>query len=261
MKYRQNQTIQLWAKIAAADSAEVRESHRECSTARGRLGKQERMYYRGQDPKWLQQLSRHMRWLAVPNIAVIFITLQVLGFLSILTDPVWFERLLLDPGLVLDGQVWRLITFLALPLSTSPLWMIFALWFLYFVITLIESQWGDFKTTLYFLVSIVVTIVFSLLSGYPVAQVQDFSSTLFLAAATLFPEMEIRLYFALPVKMKWLGWLTLGYFAFRLVGAGSFMSRLYLLAIYSNYLLFFGPALVDRARQWKRQRAFRGKFR
>lgn len=216
---------------------------------------------RARDPKWLQWASRRLRFLAVPNIAVIFITLQALGFLSVLADPAWFGRLVLDPGAVLDGQVWRLITFLALPLSLSIIWFAFAMWFLYFVINLIESEWGDFKTTLYFLVSIVVTIAFSFLSGFPITQVNDFSSTLFLAAAALYPEMEIRLYFAIPVKLKWLGWLTLAYFVFRLLTAGSLMSRLYLLAIYSNYLVFFGPALIDSAKAWNRRRQFRGKLR
>ena len=95
--------------------------------------------FRNQDPKWLRTLSRRLKWLAVPNIAIIFITLQVMGFLFILSDPVWFERLALIPERVLQGEIWRLITFLALPLSLSPLWMIFTLWFLYFILNMIES--------------------------------------------------------------------------------------------------------------------------
>jgi hypothetical protein len=215
----------------------------------------------GANPKWLRTLERRMRWLAVPNIAVIFVTLQALGFFSVTMDPVWYSRLALIPELVLEqGQLWRLVTFLALPLSSSLLGIALALWFLYFVINLIEGEWGDFKTTLYFLVSIAVTIVFSLVTGYPVGSVQDFSSTLFLAAAALFPEMEIRLYFAIPVKLKWLGWLTLGFFVYRLLQTDWF-GRLYLIAIYSNYLLFFGPALLDRFRQWRRRREFRSRSR
>ena len=217
--------------------------------------------YRGQDPKWLQKLARHLRWLAVPNIAIIFITLQVLGFFSVSTDPVWYERLALLPGSVLyEGQIWRLITWLALPLASGLLFMIFALWFLYFVINLIESEWGEFKTTLYFLVSILVTIAFSFITGYAVTSAQDFSSSLFLAAAALFPDLEIRLYFAIPVKLKYLGWLTLALVAWKFITV-SWIGKFYLLAIYSGYLLFFGPALFDRFKQWKRRRAYKGKLR
>lgn len=219
------------------------------------------MYYQGQDPKWLLKASRHLRWLAIPNIAVIFITLQILGFFSISTDPVWFERLALFPEAVLNGgQVWRLLTFLSLPVSSNLIWFGFALWFLYFVINLIESRWGEFKTTLYFLVSIAVTIAYSLVTGYPVTSVQDLSSSLFLAAAALFPELEVRLYFAIPVKLKWLGWLSLAFLILRFL-QGNWLEKFYLMAIYSSYLLFFGPALLSQIRQYQRRREYRSKLR
>jgi membrane associated rhomboid family serine protease len=216
--------------------------------------------YASHDPKWLRYLSRRLSWLAVPNIAVIFVSLQILGFLSVLTDRIWIERLALLPERVLQGEIWRLITFLALPISMSPLWMIFALLFMYFIINAIEEMWGPFKTTFYFLVSIVLTIVFSLVTGYPVTEASDFSSTLFLAAATLFPNYEIRLYFFIPVKMKVLGWIAMAFVVLRML-QGSWMDRLFLVTIYSNYLLFFGPTLIYQLREWKRRREFRAKWR
>src|SRR4051812_4443701 len=94
-------------------------------------------------PKWLRQLERRLQWLAIPNIAVLFVTLQALGFLMVMVDPIWGLRLALIPAAVTqNGEVWRLVTFLALPLSDSPIWVIFTLWFLYFVIGMIEAQWG-----------------------------------------------------------------------------------------------------------------------
>ena len=216
--------------------------------------------FRNQDPNWLRYLSRHLRWLAVPNLAVIIVTLQALGFLFVLSDPVWFERLALIPERVLQGEVWRLITFLALPLSLSPLWMIFSLWFLYFILNLIESEWGDFKTTLYVLVSLVLTIVFSFVFGYPVTQVSDFTSTLFLAAAALYPNFEIRMYFVIPVKMKYLGWLALAFVGLRLI-QGGWIDRLFLITIYSNYLVFFGPMVASRIKDWNRRRNYKAKLR
>ena len=44
-----------------------------------------------------------------------------------------------------------------------------------------------------------VTIVFSLVFQYPITSAQDLVSSLFIAAAALYPELEVRLYFALPV--------------------------------------------------------------
>lgn len=212
------------------------------------------------DPKWLQFLSRRMSWLAVPNIAIIFVTLQALGFLFVMMDYAWLERLALIPELVLEGQVWRVITFLALPLSMSPIWIIISLMFSYFIINSIESEWGPFKTTFYILVSVVLTNIFSLALGYPVTRASDFASTLFLAAAALFPNLEIRLYFLFPVKMKYLGWLALAFVVLRFF-QGSWIDRAYLVTIYSNYLIFFGPSLAYQVRDWKRRRDFKSRFR
>lgn len=212
------------------------------------------------DPKWLRTVGRHLQWLAIPNIAFILITLQVFGFVLMLADPVWLERLALIPGYVREGQLWRLITFLALPVSPSPLWFIFAMLFLYFILNSIEAEWGAFKTTFYVLASVVLTIAFSLGFDYPVTDVSDFTATLFLAAAALFPNLEIRIYFLFPIRMKYLGWIALGFLALRLL-QGSWLDRLFLVTIYSNYLLFFGPSLVFQVREWRRRRDFKSKFR
>jgi hypothetical protein len=212
-------------------------------------------------PKWLRSLERKFQWLAIPHIGVLFVTLQALGFLMVMSDPVWTARLALLPEAVLvDHEYWRLVTFLALPLSLSPIWVLFTLWFLYFVMNMIESQWGSFKTTLYVLTSILVTIAFSLGTGYPVLDVSKFESSLFLAAAALFPDMTVNLFLALPVKIKWLAWFTLVLLALDFLRVG-WMDRFFTLAILSNYLVFFGPSLLSSLRQAWRRHEYRRKLR
>lgn len=210
--------------------------------------------------KWMRFLERHLGWIAIPNLAIILVTLQGLGFLMVMSDPSWIGHLALVPELVIAGQYWRLVTFLALPLSTSPLWVIFTLWFLYFVVNMIENEWGAFKTTFYVLISIVLMIAFSFVFSYPITQIAGFESTLFLASAALFPNMEILLFMIVPVKMKWLAWLTLAVLFFHLL-TDSWLDRLYLLAIYGNYFLFFGPEQVGRLKQIYRKWDFDRRMR
>jgi hypothetical protein len=212
-----------------------------------------------QSPRWLTWLERRIGWIELPNIALIFCTLQALGFLMVAYRPDFYGKLFLDPGAVLAGEYWRLLTFLALPISMSPLWVIFVLWFLYFILNTIESEWGAFKTTFYVLVSIFLTVTYSMLTGYPVTSISHFESTLFLAAAAMYPEMEIRLFLVFPVKMKWLAWLTAGFVVYELV-VGNWFDRFHLLAIYSNFVLFFGPGVLNRVHQWRRKAEFRRKM-
>ena len=210
------------------------------------------------DPRWLRYLEKHLPWLALPRLAIVFITLQGLGFILTMSDSAWISRMALIPQLAKTGEPWRLMTFMAVPLSMSPIWMIFSLWFLYYIFNLLESEWGAFKTTFYTFTSILLTIAFSLTFNYPVFQISDFTSTLFLAAAALNPEQEVRIYMILPVKMKYLGYLTLAYLGYRLF-QGSWMDTFFLLTIYSNYLIFFGPVLLSQVHQWQRRRNWRNR--
>lgn len=210
----------------------------------------------GFTPKWLDKIERRASWLAIPNLAMLLVGLQVVGFFAVLIDRRWWELLVLDPRMVLQGDLWRLIGFLALPVSTSPLWMVFALYFLYFIVNSIESEWGAFKTTFYVLVCVGLTIVFSFLFDFPITSVSYLGSTLFFAAAAIAPEFEILLFFILPVKLKWLAWINLVFVVLQFV-AGTWLSRLYLLTIYANFLLFFGPYYWWQFKQWQRRSRFK----
>lgn len=212
------------------------------------------------NPSWLNRLERRFKWIAIPNIAVIFITLQAFGSLMVMSDPIWAFRLALVPEAVRAGEYWRLVTFLALPLSTGPIWILFTLWFIYFVLNSIESHWGDFKTTLYTLVSILVTIAFSFATDYPITSVRHFESSLFFAAAALFPDMEINLYMIIPVKIKWLAAFTGALVVISFI-SGSWHDRFFLLSIYSNFLVFFGPAVLGRLKQYYRKKKYLKKLR
>lgn len=214
----------------------------------------------GTTPNWLQKLERNLPWLAVSNIATFVVGLQFIGFVMVFSDSSWMWRLALIPELALQGEIWRLITFLALPLSLSPFWLLFVLWFLYLIVDGIENTWGAFRTTFYILISVLLTICFSLIFMVPITYVGDLESTLFLAAAALNPEYQVFLFLVLPVKIAWLAWLTGAFVLWRFF-TGSWLDRLYLLAIYSNYLLFFGPYLYwqvkQRYRRWQFKRQLR----
>lgn len=215
----------------------------------------------GRTPRWLSWLERRIGWLEIPNIAILLVTLQGLGFLMVASNPAWAPMLALYPDAVLrEGEFWRLVTFLSLPISMSPLWVIFVLWFLYFVVSTIENEWGAFKTTFYTLISVVLTITYSLVFGYPVTSIAHFESSLFLAAAALYPEFEVRLFLIFPVKMKYLAWFTAA-FAIWQFATGTWLDRGHLLAIYSNFVVFFGPSVLERVKQWNRRRTYRRRSR
>lgn len=206
-------------------------------------------------PRWLRFLEKRLSFLAVPNIGILVVTLQALGALMLFANPLWAERLMLLPEAFRAGEYWRLITFLSLPPTLNPILLLFSLWFLYFVLSTIESQWGSFKTTFYALITWLVTVAYALVASYPVTHSRHFESTLFLAAAALFPETEVQFFFVLPVKMKWLAAFSLALVGWEFA-QGDWADRFYLLSIYSAYFVFFGPSAVGRLKQVLRKQRY-----
>ncbi|MCL2030854.1 MAG: hypothetical protein FWG93_04855 [Oscillospiraceae bacterium] len=151
----------------------------------------------------------------------------------------------LDPALVLQGEVWRLLTFVLIPPGTA-LWLLtpLILYFYYWMGRSIEAEWGSLKLTLYYLAGMAAVIAGSFLTGSPVTG-SDLNLSLFLAMATLFPDTQIRVYFILPVKMKWMA----------LVYAGTLVLSVFLsrsplpLLPMASYLLFFGSHWLRLARR------------
>ena len=72
--------------------------------------------------------------------------------------------------LVLQGELWRLVTWMFLPTNGSLFWIFISLSFYYFIGTSIEEYWGTAKFTLYYLsgmlFSVLSTVILSLATGY-----------------------------------------------------------------------------------------------
>ena len=153
--------------------------------------------------------------------------------------------LYLDRTLILQGEVWRLVTFVLIPPS-SALWLLTPLiiYFYYWMGRAIEAEWGQLKLTLYYLTGMAAVIAGSFLFDRSAAG-SDLNLSLFLAMATLFPETQIRIYFVIPVKMKWLALLYGGMVVFSVVMSRSLLPLLPLV----GYILFFGPQFVRAARR------------
>ena len=84
-------------------------------------------------------------------------------------------------------------------------------------------------------------------------------TTLFFAFAQFYPEEIIYVFFILPLKIKWIAWV---YAAFLLLAfvTQSNSYRLALIAAISNYLIFFGPGVIQQLRQRKENAVRRKRF-
>lgn len=126
-----------------------------------------------------------------------------------------YQLLYFNRDLILRGEVWRLITFIFLPPSSSIIWILFSLYFYYFLGTTLEHQWGSARFNIYYAIGVLGNIISGFIMG--VATNEYLNLSLLLAFAVLYPDHEILLFFFLPVKMRWIGWAWGAYLVYQLI--------------------------------------------
>ena len=202
----------------------------------------------------LDNLEKKFRRYAVPNITLYLILGQVLFFVFALSGRFILDRVVLIPDRALDGEWWRLLTFLFVPPLSNPIFAFFAWYLFYLMGSALENQWGAFRYNIYLLIGYAVTVVTAFLFPFSAATNIFIAGSVFLAFAYLYPEFQLYIMFILPVKIKWLALLTwLGY-AYQLL-IGSWSTRFLVLASISNFLLFFGRDIYLRMKTGKRRMA------
>ena len=165
------------------------------------------------------------------------------------------------PG-ISNGQLWRIVTFVLVPVTNRPLILLISLYFYYFVGSTLERQWGSAKFTVYYVSGMVFLIAFGMIAYFFFNTVFMFTGDLlnlgmFFAFATFYPDLQVLLFYFIPIKVKWLALVDLFLFVMEILG-GSLLP----VAVLLHYLVFCGGWLFDRLRpSHVRQRAKTVQFR
>lgn len=187
---------------------------------------------------WLNKLERKIAKFAIHNLMYYIVMLTGLVFvLSMFFGGDFLSRLYFSPALIMQGEIWRIITFIFIPPSNSIIWIIFALYFYYMIGGTLEQQWGTPKFNLYYFIGALATVVASLLTG-SIGTPMYLNLSLFLAFAHLFPNFQVLLFLIIPVKMKYLAYLNWFFFAYTIV-TGTMSQRVAAIVALANFFLFF----------------------
>ena len=201
---------------------------------------------------FLDKLERRLGNLAIPHLTEILIFGQAVVWLAATAGWLTLQNIVLVPGLVQSGEWRRLLTFLLIPPSMNPIWLLVGLMFFYFIGKALETQWGEFRYTLFIFAGYAATVASSFLfPRYPVTNM-FIGTSIFLAFAILYPEMEVQLFFILPVKMKWLAAFSCVIYVWQIL-TGTWPIRVQILASLFNLALFFGADFVRLLQRGGRQ--------
>ena len=224
--------------------------------------------------RWLDRFCyKHPRF-GIPNLMLVVVIGNALVWLLDQFSPGFSlsSALSFVPYYILRGEVWRLVTFVFVPTTNKVLLLAISLYFYYWIGSVLERQWGTTKFTVFYLLGLVLNIIAGfilyLVLPYPVATVSMHyvNLSLFFAFATLYGDMQVLLFFVIPIKVKWLAWVDAALFAFDIILALAKIPSLGLLALVGvvapivailNYLIFFWDDLMATMGRVKRQTAHR----
>ena len=235
-------------------------------------------------------LRRKLEKYAIPNLTLYLIICYGIGYLMQYLVPAGYQYLMLDPFLVLKGQVWRLVTWILIPPDSSNIFFVLITLYLYYSLGgLLERIWGTYKYNVYLFSGLLFTILGAfVLCGYSVLMgaqptmytglyllnngsavyFGQFSTyyinmSIFLACAASIPDVQVLLMFIFPIKVKWLG---IVYGIILLVNCIQGGIATWIVVIFSllNFLVFFlrskGKMHLSVG-QIKRQQEFHQKMR
>ena len=228
---------------------------------------------------------------AISNLSLILVALYAVGYVIEMFAPNLAYYMTLNPWAVVHGQVWRLFTWLLIPPpSSNMLFTVIMLFFYYSIGTSLERVWGDYKYNVFIFRGILMTLASSLLwmvfvlavygrgfsgemlNGYFTSYAFGFSTyyinmSIFLAYALTFPEAQVLLFFLIPIKVKWLGFIDAAYLIYEMI-AGSGSYRFAIAAALLNVVILWltrggwsriNPREQARRRNFRRQTRPAGK--
>ena len=160
--------------------------------------------------KWMDKMERKFGRYAVKNLTVYLLVCYGVGYLLSFLSPQLLSYFTLEPGLILQGQIWRLISWVIIPPNFSLIFVIFMMLLYYSLGTSLETIWGSFRYIVYIFSGVIFPIIgaFSVyvIPGGMVGFGGIFSTyyinmSIFFACAAIMPDLQLYLYGIIPVKM------------------------------------------------------------
>ena len=209
----------------------------------------------------IDRFCQKHRSFGIPRLMmyIVFISAGLFIVASIIGGRDLYLFIAFDPIRIMRGEIWRLVTWIFIPLTNNIFFFAITLYFYYFIGSTLEREWGAGKFTIYYLFGILLNVLYGFamrfLLGQPVLLIPNFLNlSMFFAFATLYPEHVVRLFFILPIKVKWLAMINAGYFIYsiisEIVAGHMFFAFLPVVAIL-NYILICGDDLMSHLKPLK----------
>lgn len=191
---------------------------------------------------------------AIKNLTLYLIIGYVIGYLLNMINPEMYALLTFNPYMIFRGQIWRIFTWVLTMPETLDVFTIIMLFLYYSLGQSLEKTWGTYRYNVYLFSGFIYTAVGALILYVVLCAVYGgtiptvwigsnigacvstyyINMSIFLAFAVTYPDLELLLYFIIPIKVKWFGLL---YGAFIVVDIFEAFHTARLIGFYMNAII------------------------
>lgn len=236
----------------------------------------------------IDKLERKYGRYAIKNLMKYVALLYILGFIVNVISAsrgvnLYSLYLRFDVDKILHGQVWRIVTFLIQPLDSNILFMLIAVYLYYVIGSSLERVWGSFRFSLFYISGvifnllaavIIYVILYVITHGqlhftYPVS-LEYINLSMFLAFGVIYSDVQLLLFFILPIKIKYLSYLYIAIEVYNVIyqyiNAGLLLgvcSTIVLIVSLLNFIIFYIGARRKMGKTFanaRRQRDFTNRY-
>lgn len=205
--------------------------------------------------KLITRLEQRFGRYGIHNLTIYIIICYAVGYALELVQPDMLDYLALDPSHILHGQVWRLFTWILIPPESLDIFTIIMLYFYYSIGSTLERTWGTFRYTLYIISGLFFTVIGAFVLYFIIGDVYSMlnlgrlafstyyiSTSILLAFAATYPDMQVLFWFIFPLRIKWLGILygaMILYDMITYLRNGFWFMAIPIVASFLNFVIFF----------------------
>ena len=217
---------------------------------------------------FLNKLERKFGRYAIRNLTTYIIGIYVISYILVLVAPGAMSWLTLEPALILQGQVWRIVTWVLMPPETLSIFTIIMLFLYYSLGNTLERTWGAFRFNVYIFTGMIATVIGAFILYFlgvrwmgAAFSTYYINMSIFLAFAASYPNEQLLLYFFIPIKIKWLGIFYGVLLIYDMINS-NWAERVVIIASLANFIIFFlmtsnykrvSPKEIHRNQSFKRE--------
>jgi len=186
---------------------------------------------------------------AIPNLMA-YLALGQAIFLALgFIKPEIISLITFQAPLVRGPEPWRALSWLLLPPgSGSPLFAFFAIYMNWWMGMALEQSWGAFRFNVFYFTGVLAHVLLGLALPWVPITPYYLNLSLFFAFAALYPDLQLLLFFILPIKVRYLAYVAAAFLLWSLF-TSSLAGQLVIAASLANFALFFIPEAWRRVHQ------------